>query len=167
METISSSHLWIIKTNKGILCLLFMQSLKSPFERISSLYNFLRNFNQKWIEIDLLTPIREFWTKNPISGNWASVIFGQNIQQKFLNGFWDLNRRHFWTKYPDHFSERVPVFLSINDAPWRSQNYVFQKTRQTEYNHSRWIFRPEMTLPDVSKRIWIFCPKMTLAQFPK
>ena len=27
-------------------------------------------------------------------------------------------------------------------------------------------FCPEMTLPDVPKRIWIFRPKMTLAQFP-
>ena len=35
-------------------------------------------------------------------------------------------------------------------APWRSQNYFFQKIRQTEYN-SRWIFCPEMTLPDVPK----------------
>ena len=26
------------------------------------------------------TPIREFWTKNPISGNWASVISGQKIR---------------------------------------------------------------------------------------
>ena len=30
-----------------------------------------------------LTPIREFWTKNPISENWASVISGQKIQTIF------------------------------------------------------------------------------------
>ena len=32
-----------------------------------------------------LTPIREFRTKNPNSGNWASVISGQNTQTIFQN----------------------------------------------------------------------------------
>ena len=32
-----------------------------------------------------LTPISEFWTKNPNSGNRASGISGQKIQQKFQN----------------------------------------------------------------------------------
>ena len=76
-----------------------------------------------------LTPIREFWTKNPNSGIWVSVISGQKIQQNskililgielasFLDKksrpffliyphksqkifFWELSQRHFWTKHP-------------------------------------------------------------------
>ena len=50
------------------------------------------------LEKDYLTPIREFWTKNPNSGIWASVISGQKIQTIFLI-------------YPQNFQKNI--FLGI------------------------------------------------------
>ena len=57
-------------------------------------------------------------------------------------------------------------FLSENDASSVPKIRFFKKIPKSWYNNSRWIFCPEMTLPDVPKHIWIFCPKMTLAQIP-
>ena len=57
-------------------------------------------------------------------------------------------------------------FFSRNDAYSFPENQIFQKRHQINPNTAKWIFFPEMTLPDVPKRVWIFFPKMTLAHFP-
>ena len=57
-------------------------------------------------------------------------------------------------------------FFSRNDAYSFPENQIFQKRHEINPNTAKWIFFPEMTLPDVPKRVWIFFPKMTLAHFP-
>ena len=57
-------------------------------------------------------------------------------------------------------------FFSRNDTYSFPENQIFQKRHEINPNTAKWIFFPEMTLPDVPKRVWIFFPKMTLAHFP-
>ena len=59
----------------------------------------------------------------------------------------------FLDKKSRRFFGMCSVFLSINDAPWRSQNYFYPKIGQTDYNHSRWIFVKKwrsQTFPNLS-----------------
>ena len=108
-----------------------------------------------------LTPTREFWTKNPISGRWTSAISGQKSSKNFKVLILGFELASFWDKKTDKypFSERVLFFcpkLTFLDVP---KIIFFSKTRQIEYHHSRWIFCPEITLSDVPKRILILVSK--------
>ena len=69
-------------------------------------------------------------------------IYPHNFQRIF---FWELSQRHFWTKNP----ECGLGFLSENDASSVPKIRFF--IPKSGYNNSRWIFCPEMTLPDVPK----------------
>ena len=142
----------------------------------------------------ILTHIRESWKKNPKTGNWASVIFGKKIQRKFkksdfgnwasvISGkkiqtffldirSWIFDKNIFREMSKCHFSKRNPDlksgldFFSTNDAYSFPEIRFFQKSHQNNWNVAKWIIFPEMTLPDVPKRVWIFFPEMTLAHFP-
>ena len=113
-----------------------------------------------------LTPTREFWTKNPISGRWTSAISGQKSSKNFkvlilgfeLASFWDKKQINI------HF-QNVFCFFVQN---WRSLTFpklFFFK------NTSNWI--PSFTLDFLSRNNALrrsqthldFGLKMTLPQF--
>ena len=78
--------------------------------------------------------------------------------------FWEMSKRHLWKKNPD--LKRGLDFFSRNDAYSFPEIRFFQKSHQNNWIVAKWIIFPEMTLPDVPKRVWIFFPEMTLAHFP-
>jgi len=72
---------------------------------------------------------RHSWEKNP-----AKI-------QKIA--FWEMSKRHFWKKNPD--------LKSGLDSP--KFVFFFWKSDQNNWNVAKWIIFPEMTLPDIPKRI--------------
>ena len=104
--------------------------LKSAFESTEYKNFFLYwmcwdlSFNGVWKCLPKFYPIREFWTKNPISENWASVISGQKIQTIFQNVFWFFVHKWRSLTFPNLFFSKNPRnwiqsftldFLSKND----------------------------------------------------
>ena len=57
-------------------------------------------------------------------------------------------------------------FFSRNDAYSFPENQIFQKRHQINPNTAKWIFFPEMTLPDVPKRVWIFFSENDASSVP-
>ena len=184
----------MVQDDSDSICDLNGQKLVSNFS--TRMCDFRLEFRFLWpfLPLEVLTPIRESWKKKSKSremskrhswkkiqpkfqkllfGKWVSVISGKKIQTFFLdiwswifekNIFRELSKRHFWKKNPDLKSGLD--FFSRNDAYSFPEIRFFQKSHQNNWNVAKWIIFPEMTLPDVPKRVWIFFPEMTLAHFP-
>ena len=122
---------------------------------------------------------RHSWKKNPAKipkiAFWemSKRHFWKKIQTFFLdiwswifekNIFRELSKRPLWKKNPDLKSGLD--FFSRNDAYSFPEIRFFRKSHQNNWNVAKWIIFPEMTLPDVPKRVWIFFFRNDASSFP-